>query len=78
MLRTRDIDLPLPVVWSPPGPFNVEIDEFGQGWDAIRCTDTLIEASRFASRTLRHDWRVGRDARRVRILGPLTKRPFPG
>lgn len=69
MLAVRDIDLPLPVVWSPPGPFNVEIDEFGQGWDAIRRTDTLVEATRFASRTLRHDWRVARNERRIRIEG---------
>ena len=69
MLRTRDIDLPLPVVWSPPGPFNVEIDELGQGWDAARCTETLIEATRFASRMLRLDWTLRCDERRIRIHG---------
>ncbi len=70
MLESHGVKLPLPVVWSPPGPFCVEIDEFGQGWDALRRVDTLVEASRLASRTLRRDWRVARNWRRIRIEGP--------
>lgn len=70
MLRTRDIDLPLPVVWSPPGPFNVEIDELGMGFDAVALKPTLLEASRLASYILRRQWSIHGDSRRIRLHGP--------
>jgi hypothetical protein len=70
MLRVRDVELPLPVVWSPPGPFNVEIDDLGMGFDAIALHPELLPASRRASWILRREWSIRGDSRRIRLHGP--------
>lgn len=56
--------------WDPPGPFAVEVDEIGAGWDCVAAFPTLLEASRHASRLLVRDWTLRRDERRARIIGP--------
>lgn len=68
-LRSVAVDDPLPVVWSPPGPFNVEVDDLGMGFDSVALKATLLEASRHASRMLRRDWGLRGDSRRIRIEG---------
>lgn len=69
-MKSHGVDLPLSLTWDPPGPWNVEIDEFGLGFDSVAVTASVREAARKASRLLRHDWRTGRDPRRVRVMGP--------
>lgn len=70
MLASHPIDLPLPVVWSPPGPFNIEIDDLGMGFDSVGLVPDLLTAAKTASRILRNDWQVGGDSRRIRLHGP--------
>lgn len=69
MLSSRELPIPLPVVWNPPGPFNVEVDE-GFGFDAVALEPDLLTAARKASRILKRDWLLHRDSRRVRLEGP--------
>lgn len=49
------------------GPFYIEADEFGFGWDCIAERDDLISASRTASRVVK-SWEIRNNERRVRIL----------
>ena len=67
MLTSHPIDIPLPVIWSPPGPFNIEIDDLGMGFDSVALVPDLLTAARKASRILRTDWQIGRDSRRIRL-----------
>ncbi len=67
MLASSPIDLPLPIVWSPPGPFNIEIDDLGMGFDSVALVPDLLTAARKASHILRDDWQVGGDIRRIRL-----------
>lgn len=67
MLPSTPIDLPLSIVWSPAGPFNIEIDDLGMGFDSIALVPDLLAAARTASHILRTDWQVGGDSRRIRL-----------
>ncbi len=69
MLTSTPIELPLPVVWSPPGPFNVEIDELGMGFDLVAFYPEFLPAVRKARELLR-GWEIRGDTRRIRLYGP--------
>lgn len=69
MLESHEIELPLPVVWSPPGPFNVEIDDLGMGFDAVGFFPDFLPAVTKARELLR-GWEIRGDTRRIRLHGP--------
>lgn len=70
VLTHYPIELPLSIVWSPPGPFNIEIDDLGMGFDSVDLVDDMLSASRKASDILEDEWKVGHDSRRIRLHGP--------
>ena len=69
MPASHPVDLPLPVVWSPPGPFNVEIDELGMGFDCVALLPDLLSAAHKASELVR-GWEIRGDSSRIRLESP--------
>lgn len=68
-LPSIPMDDALRIVWSPPGPFTVEIDEGPVGFNPVSLHQDFLSATRKASQLLR-GWQLRGDQRRIRLVGP--------